>query len=216
MLLQKQREDFLVSSGKIKKFVYLLIGRYLWLVDTRSKIIRIGDALLRERGYNAFSFSDISRELNIKNASVHYHFPTKTALGLAIIAEYEDRFTVLREKMGNRPVMEKLAAFFNVYIAARKKDRICLVGALATDFYTVDEEVQEALNGMVQQVLNWLICILEEGKTAGLFFFDLPVRTKALMITTNMIAALQLTRITGKKDFKEIKQTLVNELIRKQ
>jgi len=184
-------------------------------MDTRSEIIRLGDALLRERGYNAFSFTDISRKLNIRNASIHYHFPTKTALGLAIIAEYEDRFARLREQLEGRPVMEKLEAFFNVYIAARKEDRICLVGALATDFYTVDAEIQDALNKMVQQVLNWLMCILEEGRDAGVFFFGLPVRTKALLITTNMIAALQLTRVTGKEDFSEIKQTIINELIQK-
>ncbi|MGJ7031989.1 TetR/AcrR family transcriptional regulator [Niabella hirudinis] len=177
--------------------------------------MRIGDALLRERGYNAFSFADISRQLHIKNASVHYHFPTKTALGLAIITGYEERFARLRQELAGRPVMEKLEAFFNVYIAARKEDRICLVGALATDFYTVDAAIQEALDQMVQQVLNWLMCILEEGKRTGVFFFELPVRTKALLITTNMIAALQLTRVTGKKDFDDIKQTLINELIRK-
>lgn len=185
-------------------------------MNTRSEIIRIGDALLRERGYNAFSFSDISRALDIRNASIHYHFPTKTALGLAIVAEYEERFARLRQKMEERPVMEKLEAFFNVYIAAREEDKICLVGSLATDFYTVDTGIQEALNRLVQQVLNWLIAILEGGKAEGIFFFELPVRTKALMITTNMIAALQLTRITGKKDFKEIKKTLINELIKKQ
>ncbi|MBO9591830.1 MAG: TetR/AcrR family transcriptional regulator [Niabella sp.] len=185
-------------------------------MSTRSEIIRIGDALLRERGFNAFSFSDISRALQIRNASIHYHFPTKTALGLAIIAEYEERFARLRKSLKDRPVMEKLEAFFNVYIAAKEENKICLVGSLATDFYTVDAEIQEALGNIVQQVLNWLISILEEGKAQGRFFFNLPVRTKALMITTNMIAALQLTRITGKKDFKEIKQTLINELIHKQ
>lgn len=181
-------------------------------MSTRSEIVRIGDALLRARGYNAFSFTDISRALHIKNASVHYYFPTKTALGLAIINVYEERFGQLRKKLSGRPVMEKLEAFFNVYIAARKEDKICLVGSLATDFYTVEPEMQQALDRLVQLILHWLMEILEEGKEDGLFFFEVPVRTKALLITTNMIAALQLTRITGTQDFREIKQTLINDL----
>ncbi|MBZ4188659.1 TetR/AcrR family transcriptional regulator [Niabella beijingensis] len=181
-------------------------------MSTRSEILRIGDALLRARGYNAFSFTDISRSLNIRNASIHYHFPTKTVLGLAIIAEYGERLDRLREKLKDRPVMEKLEAFFNVYIAAREEDKICLVGSLATDFYTVEPEMQQALDRLVQQILHWLIGILEEGKEDGVFFFEVPVRTKALLITTNMIAALQLTRITGTQDFRAIKQTLVNDL----
>ncbi|ANH79642.1 TetR family transcriptional regulator [Niabella ginsenosidivorans] len=181
-------------------------------MDTRSEIIRIGDDLLRERGYNAFSFSDISQRLHIKNASVHYHFPTKTSLGLAIIAKYEQQFRQLRQEMACRAPLEKLDAFLNVYTTAQKENKICLVGALATDLYTVDPQMQQALKRIVRQILGWLMLILKEGKAEGVFVFRAPVRTKALLVITNMIAALQLTRLTGQKDFREIKKTISNDL----
>ena len=53
--------------------------------DTRNEIIRIGSELIRSVGYNAFSYADIAKVLNIKNAAIHYYFPTKSDLGEVII-----------------------------------------------------------------------------------------------------------------------------------
>ena len=38
--------------------------------DTRNEIIRIGNELVRSVGYNAFSYADIAKALNIKNAAI--------------------------------------------------------------------------------------------------------------------------------------------------
>ena len=53
--------------------------------DTRNEIIRIGNELVRSVGYNAFSYADIAKALNIKNAAIHYYFPSKSDLGVEII-----------------------------------------------------------------------------------------------------------------------------------
>ena len=45
---------------------------------TREKILELGENLIRTKGYNAFSYQDISSKLGIKNAAVHYYFPTKS------------------------------------------------------------------------------------------------------------------------------------------
>lgn len=37
--------------------------------DTRNEIIRIGNELIRSVGYNAFSYADIAKALNIKKRS---------------------------------------------------------------------------------------------------------------------------------------------------
>ena len=39
--------------------------------DTREAIVRIGTQLIKSHGYNAFSYADISEQLQIKNAAVH-------------------------------------------------------------------------------------------------------------------------------------------------
>jgi AcrR family transcriptional regulator len=184
-------------------------------MDTRAEIIEIADSLIRARGYNAFSFSDISKKLDIKNASVHYHFPSKTALGVAVIQEHIAKFEVLKNKAANKSPLEKLNAFLGIYSAAKSENKICIVGSLATDLYTIEPEIQDELKKLSNNILNWMIEILQEGKVKRVFHFTIRPRTKALMIITNMLAAVQLTRLTSKQDFQQIKEGVIEDLIQK-
>lgn len=182
-------------------------------MDTRSQIIKLGDDLIRKRGYNAFSFSDISKHLQIKNASVHYHFATKTSLGVAVIQEHQRRLEMLKQKTATKSPLEKLNGFLGIYSAAKAESKICLVGSLATDIHTVEPEIQAELKNLTHAILEWVTDILEEGRENGVFHFKSNGRTKALMLITNMLAAVQLTRLTGKEDFQIIKEEVVNDLI---
>lgn len=182
-------------------------------MGTRTEIISIGDSLIRDRGYNAFSFSDISKQLNIKNASIHYHFPTKTALGLAIVQEHLNRLEQLKNKTTGKSSLEKLNAFLSIYSAAKSENKICIVGSFATDLYTVEPGIQNEIKKLTNNILKWVTEILQDGKSKGVFHFSINERTKALMIITNMLAAVQLTRLTNKQDFQQIKENVINDLI---
>ncbi len=181
-------------------------------MDTKAEIIKIADALIREKGYNAFSFSDISKQLNIKNASIHYYFPTKTHLGISIINEHQKQLDALIKETSTGNALKKLNAFLSIYATASNENKICLVGSLATDLYTVEPQVQDALKKLVDNILAWVKQILKEGKQNGLFYFETDVRTKALMVITNMLASVQLTRLTGRQDFFRIKKSIINDL----
>lgn len=181
-------------------------------MSTRDAIVQLGDELIRDKGYNAFSFYDIAKTLGIKNASIHYHFPTKTDLGVCIIKDHIQRLEQLMAKTAGKDAMTKLKAFFSIYTATKSKNEVCLVGSLATDLHTVDKRVQDELKLFANKVLNWVTQILQEGKAAKQFSFTIPPRTKALMIITNMLAALQLSRLTNDKDFNSIQQAILKEL----
>jgi TetR/AcrR family transcriptional regulator, transcriptional repressor for nem operon len=184
-------------------------------MDTRAEIIKIADGFIREKSYHAFSFSDISQQINIRNASIHYHFPSKTDLGIAIIRDHQEKLAKLIEQSEAKNALEKMQSFLTIYSAARKDNQICLVGSLVTDFYTVDSRIQSELKKLAGHILLWVTQILEEGKADGLFHFTLPPRTKALMVITNMLAAVQLTRLTNTHDFERIKQTVLKDLTSK-
>ena len=55
--------------------------------NTRSEIIRLAGELIRTVGYNSFSYADISKKLDIKNAAIHYYVPSKADLGVEILEE---------------------------------------------------------------------------------------------------------------------------------
>ncbi|HEY6902347.1 MAG TPA: TetR/AcrR family transcriptional regulator, partial [Puia sp.] len=80
------------------------------MAETREQIIELADELIRTRGFNAFSYSDISGPLAIRNSAVHYHFPTKVDLGEAVIEAELQRVADIRRELGGLPGDEQLKA----------------------------------------------------------------------------------------------------------
>lgn len=183
---------------------------------TKENIIQQADFLVRNKGYNAFSFKDISNAIGIKTASIHYHFPVKADLGVAVIEQHLESLSHLMEEFRNRSPLEKLDRFFAIYSQIQSEDKVCLVGSLATDLNTVDENIKTKLQTFASAFLDWVSLFLEEGRNDHTFQFWGTPRTKALMIITNMIAIVQLSRLTDQEDFEAVKQAIKNDLLKKQ
>ena len=63
-------------------------------LDNRSKILNAAQHMLQTRGFNAFSYRDLAAEVNIKSSSVHYHFPTKEDLAVALLEKYSNAIQI--------------------------------------------------------------------------------------------------------------------------
>ena len=61
-------------------------------MNTRTSLLDSAEQAVRQRGYNGFSYADLAREIGIRKASIHHHFPTKADLGLALIERYNQNF----------------------------------------------------------------------------------------------------------------------------
>ncbi|WP_264550690.1 TetR/AcrR family transcriptional regulator [Flavobacterium sp. N2038] len=181
-------------------------------MTTRENIIDKADQFIRNKGYNAFSFKDISNDIGIKTASIHYHFPTKSDLGVATIKEHIARCETLKEKVAHESPLTKLQAFLEVHAQIKRENKVCIVGSLATDLNTLDDAIKTELQEFAKIVINWITEILIEGKELNIFDFDMLPRTKALMIITNMVAIVQLSRVTGDDDFELVRETILTEL----
>ena len=59
--------------------------------ETAEQILDLAETLIQTRGYSAFSYQDIADDLGIRKASIHYHFPSKTDLGVAVVDRYMAR-----------------------------------------------------------------------------------------------------------------------------
>ncbi len=60
--------------------------------NTREQLQDRAEHYIRQGGFGSFSFRDLAKDLNIKSASVHYHFPSKSDLGTAVAERYNRRF----------------------------------------------------------------------------------------------------------------------------
>ena len=99
--------------------------------DTKVEILDLAENLLLDRGFNGFSYANISSVLKIKNAAIHYYFPAKADLGVAIIQRTRERFAnwTQNQRMAVKPPAEKLEAFFRSYLRFLEAgQQVCLGG----------------------------------------------------------------------------------------
>lgn len=181
---------------------------------TREKIMQLGEELILTKGFNAFSYQDISSELGIKNAAIHYYFPSKGNLGSSIVRNNIQRFEEMVENMLAHDFDEwqQLDTFLKIYLKSNREDKICLMGSLGPDFHTLNDNTQKELKKMTNLILLWLSKLLEQGQKKGLFFFKGEAELKALQIISSMIGGLQIARIAGKQSFKSLYQQILDEL----
>lgn len=181
-------------------------------MSTKDDILNIANELILSRGYNAFSFADISEQLGIKKASIHYHFTSKTDLGKEVIQKHINEAHRIFDANRHTDPIDRLNAFFHIYERRKQANQVCLIGSLATDLQTIDSSLQEELKVLAQLILDELTEVLLAGKSKNRFRFEENARTKALMIITNISAALQVSRLTMDEDFDLIKTTILQNI----
>ena len=181
---------------------------------TRERIMELGEKLILEKGVNAFSYQDISSELGIKNAAIHYYFPAKANLGTSIIKNNIQRFEEMIDNMNIRKFneWEQLESFIQVYSKSNRERKVCLIGSLGPDYNTLPDASQKELEHMTRLIKEWLTSILKNGREKNLFAFRGDPENRALIILSNMVASLLLARIMDKNVFREIRQTLLDDL----
>jgi len=175
--------------------------------NTKRAILDLAESLLQERGFNGFSYAHIAAELSVKNAAIHYHFPTKDALGCAVIQRYRDRFQlwINNARVKNLSPEEKVDWFFSIYTNTRADHgKVCLAGSLETEFNSIPDSLREQTQALTKELLSWLEATLREGRDAGVFRFSGDPASKAALILSSLQGALQMARALGTAKFNEI------------
>jgi TetR/AcrR family transcriptional repressor of nem operon len=126
--------------------------------DRRDEILDVAEALMRRSGFNAFSTRDVAAAVGIKAASVHYHFPTKADLGVAVTERYTDRFI---EALGDPNRFEDarpaLAVYVDSFRRALVRDRtLCLCAVLGAEIGGLPPELGQHTRVFFERNIEWL------------------------------------------------------------
>lgn len=175
--------------------------------NTQRAILDLAESMLQDKGFNGFSYAHIAAELGVKNAAIHYHFPSKEELGCAVIQRYRDRFQlwIKNARVKDLSPEEKLDWFFGIYTNMRAdKGKVCLAGSLETDFNAIPDSLREQTQALTKELLVWLQTILNEGREAGIFHFNGDTTGKAALILSSLQGGLQMARALGTRKFHEV------------
>lgn len=186
------------------------------ITDTRELIMDKATELLMQRGFNGFSYRDISSHLGMKNAAIHYHFPSKTDLALALVDEYQQ---TLRGNTSSfmayggpaTPQLEGLFLFTRNQVANGRC--ICPMGAFAVDFDDLPEEVKLATERFMKDSIKWLTQVLEAGREQNEFVFEGESKQKAIGILATLQGARQMARVGNTGILDGVVDQIRNEII---
>ena len=185
------------------------------MTDTREQIMDRAAQLLMSRGFNGFSYRDISSHLGVKNAAVHYHFPAKADLALALIDEYRQtlRNSTSEFMAYGGPALPQLEGFFAFTLYQCQKGRcICPFGAFSIDYTELPENVRKATASFMDETIKWLTQVLEVGREQEEFRFSGESRPRALSILAGLQGARQMARINGIEILDDVITQVRNDL----
>ncbi|MGR9145505.1 TetR/AcrR family transcriptional regulator (plasmid) [Rhizobium leguminosarum] len=138
--------------------------------DMREAVMSAARATVQAHGYNALSFRELAKEVGIKSASVHYHFPTKGALGASLARRYtEDGAAYLTELLATSEnatwCMDRYTEIFRSALA--NDNRMCLCGIMSAELDDLPTEVRTEVDKFAAMNVGWLSKVLSRAKPSA-------------------------------------------------
>ena len=131
--------------------------------DVREKVLAAAKVRAQARGYGGLNFRELATDVGIKSASLHYHFPTKSDLGMAVARRYCDESGAALEAMWERykdPIL-CLRAYPGVFRKAlENENRMCMCGFMAAEYDDLPGKVKVEVKAFADIHVAWLTRML--------------------------------------------------------
>jgi TetR/AcrR family transcriptional repressor of nem operon len=189
-------------------------------MTTHQKLIDAARHLIQTRGYNGFSYADVAEQVQVRKASIHHHFPTKSDLASAVVEE--SRALIVEQTRtlagGAFDPEEQLAMYTGYWerCIADASAPFCVAGMLASELTTLPTELAELVRAHFRDLSNWLEIVLTKGAQLGLFDIQSSARVEAESFMSTVYGAMLTARAYGDpKVFGEIVGNGYNKLLRR-
>lgn len=153
--------------------------------------------LVQKRGYNAFSYRDLSERVGIKTSSIHYHFPTKGDLGEAMMKSYREAFGRALSEIDRTTTHaeKKITRYAELFQKTMNTGgKVCLGCMLATEFLSLPEPVRSQVKAFFVDNEVWLTKVIRAGKESGAFHTKAPPGSLATTIVSALEGGMMAAR----------------------
>jgi len=185
--------------------------------DTADLILDVAHRLLAERGYSAFSYADIAEEIQIRKASIHHHFPSKTALVVAVLERHRLRtqqaFAGLDEHVAS-PLsrLKKYVEYWETCIRSQT-DPFCIAALLGAELPSLPEEVQAEVGRYFTALRQWIAKTMKEGVRQKIIKLQQTPEIEAEMLMAAVHGAMLSARVNHSSAlFKQVTARAVQRL----
>ncbi len=169
-------------------------------MDRKTEILQLTTKMLQIKGFDSFSYSDLSQEIGISKASIHHHFKRKEDLGLALLLFIKEGTLKRTEHFHDLDTSpwEKLETFFNMNArVVENGTKNCPINALQANVAVISTEMRVILKEIVQLEIDLITSILEDGRKEGQMFFKGKANNHAALVVSTLRGAMQQSRTHG-------------------
>ena len=171
------------------------------MTATADRILDVMQDLIQTRGFSAISYQHISDALKVTKASIHYHFPSKSDLGTAVVRRYRAMLMAMMEAVADdetRSTWDILTLYFGPYLEfADTPDKVCLCGALAGEYPALPPDMQAEVAGFFAEQQSWLERLIERGGHRGELRSSASAAETARLVFSALQGALLVQRAGG-------------------
>ena len=150
-----------------------------------------------EKGYNGWSYQDISDAIKISKASIHHYFAKKQDLGCAIVRHHRQlirtRLQAINAQCKNSK--DKLKALVDLYAEILENGiSVCPCGMLLADMMTLPEALQSEIKDFFADHRSWVCQVLLSAKKQEVFIAG-SAEQQAFVIVSFLQGALLMARL---------------------
>lgn len=179
--------------------------------EKREQLENAAADAVQRSGLNNLSFRNLADQVGVKSSSVHYYFPEKSHLAVALIERYSAEFASALSQINDEKngVGKKLDAFVKLFEDSLKSEKFCLCGMMAAEVESLDAASRDALGRYFIATEDWLTTVIAQGRTAG--------ATKARVVARTLLSGLEgamlIDRVNGKRRYLKAQRELIRLLV---
>jgi TetR/AcrR family transcriptional repressor of nem operon len=187
--------------------------------ETANRIMDVAHKLLAERGFSAFSYADIAEAIEIRKASIHHHFPTKTGLVVAVLERHRLRMQEAHAGLDEyvaSPV-DRLKKYIDHWEACirNQTEPFCIAAMLGAELPSLPEEVQAEVGKHFSSLRQWIAKTLKAGVKQQTMRLQAATDVEAEMLMAAVHGAMLSARVNNSSTlFKQITINALQRLIR--
>jgi len=157
------------------------------LSPAAERIVDEAEDLVKQLGFNGFSYEAIAQRVGIRKPSIHHHFPSKAELVVVMTQRYAYRFQQRLEDIRSRHAsacarLRAHAALFEETF--RHGRRLCVCGMLGSEMDSLPDPLRTEVHGFFAFNLSWLEAVIAAGQAQHeLHALPAPAKLAALWLS---------------------------------
>ena len=172
-------------------------------LEARARILEAACRLFHARGYRGVSMDDVAGAAGLKKANLFHYYPTKDALGLAVLDKMTACYKedVDRRLSGDGDPIKAVEAMFAESARSMEESRCCrgcFIGNLAQELSDQNERLRLKISAFFGYWSGRLSELLERGRARGYFRQDLDCAQSAEAILSLFEGATLLAKANKK------------------